>query len=404
MRRLAVSLLALTLATPALAEIDISAQIGKTGITKTLTTLESLSRPSTEAEIFAIGGLRFLAGIERALQLQWRTGMDQAAGDAGDQLGIPLLRLPIPPNPAPDPFSGAMVSQLFSDLDSDMQAARTALASLPPGKEFGLELTFSDIWFDVNMNGTRDTSEEALLLLGPQLMGWQWTDPDPAAPPLVVRFDAADAAWLSAYTHVLSGVANTILTYDPAASIDRALATKVAFGQTPEPEYPSYFNFEDFADAFAMLEGAVNQPPDAARATAAKGHFLAMIADNRRFWAAVATETDNALEWIPNDKQTSALGITLPPGTGDTWLGVLADGEALLQGRLLIPYWRGAAGQGLNLARMFDDPAPMSITGWFQGWAAVPYLEKGPVIDGASLSQFEALMGGDAGLMMVFLN
>lgn len=391
----------LALATPAAAD-GLSAEIGADGIAATLDRLKAQPEPALE-DLFAIGGLQFLSGIERALQLQWRTGMDQAAGDIGGALGLPLLRLPLPPNPRPQPFRGALVTELFTQIDADMQAARAALATLPEGEDFALDLSFADLWFDVNADGARDPNESALLLLGPQLLGWQWQDPDPAAPPLVIRFDAADAAWLAAYTHVLSGIANTILAYDPAASIDRVLAAKAAFGVTPVPEY-GYFDFEDFADAFAMLEGAVNQPPDATRARAAKGHFLAMIAENRRFWALVAAETDNDREWIPNDAQTSALGLTLPPGTGDTWLGVLADGEALLQGRLLIPYWRGAAGQGLNLARMFDEPAPVSVTGWLQGWAAVPYLEPGPVIDSDSFRRFEAMMGGNAGLMMVWLN
>lgn len=397
-----IALLALlALAAPATAQ-TLSQEIGANGIAPTLARLEAQPEPALE-DIFAIGGLHFLSGIERALQLQWRTGMDQAAGAAGDTLGVPFLRLPLPPNPAPEPFQGALLSQLFAGLDADMRAARTALATLPEGEEFGLELSFSDLWFDVNANGTRDAQEEALLIVGPQLMGWQWQDPDPAAPPLVVRFDAADAAWLTAYSHLLSGIANTILTYDPAAGIDRALAAKAAFGPTPGPK-PEYFDFESFADAFAMLEGAVNQPPDAARAKAAKDHFLSVITENRRFWTLVAREVDNDREWLPNDAQTSALGFTLPPGTGDTWQGVLADGEALLQGRLLLPYWRGPEGQGINLGRMFDAPAPMSITGWIQGWAAVPYLEQGPVVTSDSLRRFEALMGGDAGLMMVWLN
>ena len=402
MRTLAVSLLALTLASPVAAQ-TLSQEIGANGIAPTLARLKAQPEPALE-DLFAIGGLHFLSAVERALQTQWRTGSDQVTGNAGDMLGLPFLRLPVPPNPAPEPFNGAVITQLFTDIDADMAAARTALAALPEGEEFGLDLTFSDLWFDVNMNGSREPEEDAMTILGPQLLGWQWQERDPATPPLTVRFDAADAAWLMAYTHVLSGTANTILAYDPAASIDRVLATRAAFGLTPPPEYSMYFVFETFADAFAMLEGAVNQKPDAARAKAAKDHFLAMIAENRRFWAAVKAETDNDREWIPNDSQTSALGIVLPPGTGDTWLGVLADGEALLQGRLLIPYWRGGAGQGLNLGRMFDEPAPISITGWIQGWSAVPYLEKGPVIDSTSFRQFEALMGGNAGLMMVFLN
>lgn len=394
----------LALATPAAAQ-TLSAEIGTNGIAPTLTRLKAQPEPALE-DIFAIGGLHFLGAVERALQLQWRTGADQVTGNAGDALGLPFLRLPVPPNPSPEPFQGALISQLFADIDTDMQSARTALATLPQGEEFGLELTLSDLWFDINLNGARDPEEDALAVLGPQLLGWQWQERDPAAPPITIRFDAADAAWLTAYTHVMSGVANTVLAYDPAASIDRVIASRIALKVAqPDPgDYSFDASFGQFLDAFAMLEGAVNQPPDAARAKAAKDHYLAMIAENRRFWTLVATETDNDREWVPNDTQASALGFNLPPGTGDTWLGVLADGEALLQGRLLLPYWRGPEGQGINLGRMFDEAAPISITGWIQGWAAVPYLEKGPVIDSTSFRQFEALMGGDAGLMMVFLN
>lgn len=394
----------MVLATPAAAQ-TLSQEIGTNGIAPTLARLKAQPEPALE-DIFAIGGLHFLGAVERALQLQWRTGADQVAGNAGDTLGLPFLRLPVPPNPAPEPFQGALITQLFSDIDADMAAARTALAILPEGEEFGVELSFSDLWFDINLNGTRDPEEGALTILGPQLLGWQWQTPDPAAPPLTIRFDAADAAWLTAYTHVMSGVANTILAYDPAASIDRVIAARAALN-VAQPS-PDDFNldasFGQFLDAFAMLEGAVNQQPDAARAKAAKDHFLAMITENRRFWTLVALEADNDREWVPNDAQTSALGFSLPPGTGDTWLAVLADGEALLQGRVLIPYWRGPDGQGINLGRMFDAPAPISITGWAQGWAAVPYLDQGPVVNSTSLRQFEALMGGNAGLMMVFLN
>ncbi len=394
----------LALATPAAAQ-TLSAEIGANGIAPTLARLKAQPEPALE-DIFAIGGLHFLGAVERALQLQWRTGADQVAGNAGDTLGLPFLRLPVPPNANPEPFQGALISQLFTEIDADMAAARTALATLPEGEDFALDLSFADLWFDVNLNGAREADEGALAILGPQLLGWQWQTPDPAAPPLTIRFDAADAAWLTAYTHVMSGVANTVLAYDPATSIDRVIAARAALkvAQPSSDDFNFDASFGQFLDAFAMLEGAVNQPPDIARAKAAKDHFLAMITENRRFWSLVAEESDNDREWVPNDRQTSALGLTLPPGTGDTWLGVLADGEALLQGRLLIPYWRGPDGQGINLGQMFDEPAPISITGWAQGWAAVPYLEQGPTISATSFRQFEALVGGNAGLMMVFLN
>ena len=397
--------LVLALAAPAAAE-TLSTEIAAKGLAATETRLAALAAPSPD-ETFALAAVSFLSGIEHALQTQWRYGMDQAMGSAGDELGLPFLRLPVPPNPSAEAFSGATVTTLFTGVRSDMEAAIALLSGLPAGTEVSLELAFSDLWFDVNANAARDPGEDAYTLIGPQLLGWSYTEPAPGQTLPTIHFDTADGAWLSAYAHLLAGTAETILAYDPAVAIDRALAARIALKVAP-PGSGGEWNFDasfgQFMDAFAMLEGAVNQPPKSESAHAAKAHFLAMIEDNRRFWAAVATETDNDREWIPNDAQTSALGLVLPPGTGNVWLGVLADAEALLTGRLLLPYWRGPEGQGINLGRMFDDPAPMSITGWVQGWAAVPYLEQGPVISSANLNQFEALMGGDAGLMMVFLN
>lgn len=403
----AVALLALAAATPAAADLSLSQAIGQDGIAATLARLDALDPTPGPEEHFAKAGLRFLIGIESALQLQWRTGMDQAAGNAGDVLGLPMLRLPLPPNPAPEPFSGALVTRLFADLDAGMDRARQDLATLPEGSDFGLEIAFDDLWFDVNANGNRDPEEAAGALLGPQLMGWQWQNRDPAQPLPVIRFDTADAAWLTAYTHLLSGLSNTILAYDPAAAIDRVLSARKAIGVAP-PNSGDPWDFDSsfgqFADAFAMLEGAVNAEPDVARAQAAKAHFLATIAQNRRFWTLVAQETDNDREWVPGEGQTSALGFDLPPGTGDVWQAVLADGEALLTGRVLLPYWRGPAGQGVNLGRLFDTPRPISVTGWIQGWAAAPYIEPGPRVSADSLRRFEELMRGNAALMAVFLN
>ena len=60
---------------------------------------------------------------------------------------------------------------------------------------------------------------------------------------------------------------------------------------------------------------------------------------------------------LPNDKQQSALGLTLPPGTGAVWLSVLEDAEALLKGTKLAPYWRQRGGWG-EYRQDFQRSAP----------------------------------------------
>lgn len=382
-------------ASPA-AALDLSAEIATNGIQGTITTLESLSREKTPEELFTLGGLHFLGALETALQARWRVGVSESLAI------LPVMRLTVPPNPTPAPLDPAFVTSLFTDLSARMDAARTPLQAIPAGADFGVEIDFADLWFDIDANGTRGEGEDAATVLGPILMGWQWDSRDPATPLPVVRFDAADAAWLAAYTHLLQGISNTILAYDPTDAIARVLAANAAM--QPMAQQSEYFDIGTFVDTSAMLIGALEQEPDAARLATAHAHFLHMIAENRRFWTLVVKETDNAREWVPNDNQQSALGIALPPGTGSTWMAVLSDGEALLNGKALIPYWRVADGRGINLRRLFLEPGPIDLIGWFQGFAAVPYLEEGRTITGQNWMAFEQMMAGDTVLMTLFLN
>lgn len=387
--------LLLLAAAPAAAQ-DISAEIAGTGLAATEARLASLPAP-TEADRFALGGIRFLRAVEATFQTRYRTGMSDPTGT------IPFLRLD--QGAAPDAsFAPGDVAALFTAAATGMAAAREPLADLATGPEFALTIRLGDLWFDVNADATRTPDEDLMALLGPSLLGWRWFDRDPATPAPTITFDRADAAWLSAYTHLLEGVSEVILAYDPTDALTRAATARDGMRAISPPYAEEFFVITPFVDAVWVMLDALDQQPDAARLSKAQAHFLSMVADNRSFWAAVESETDNTAEWLPNDRQTSALGLTLPPGTGATWLSVLADGEALLKGEKLIPYWRLGDGAGVNLARMFTDPAPIDVKDWIQGTGALPYLEKGDTITPESWRQFEAMMGGDAMLMSLWLN
>lgn len=387
--------LLLLAAAPAAAQ-DISAEIAGTGLAATEARLAALPAP-TEADRFALGGIRFLRAVEATFQTRYRTGMSDPTGT------IPFLRLD--QGAAPDAsFAPGDVAALFTAAATGMAAAREPLADLATGPEFALTIRLGDLWFDVNADATRTPDEDLMALLGPSLLGWRWFDRDPATPAPTIIFDRADAAWLSAYTHLLEGLSEVILAYDPTDALTRAATARDGMRAISPPYAEEFFVITPFVDAVWVMLDALDQQPDAARLSKAQAHFLSMVADNRSFWAAVESETDNTAEWLPNDRQTSALGLTLPPGTGATWLSVLADGEALLKGEKLIPYWRLGDGAGVNLARMFADPAPIDVKDWIQGTGALPYLEKGDTITPESWRQFEAMMGGDAMLMSLWLN
>ena len=390
-----------TLTATAKAE-TISAEIGASGLIATESRLAEMPAP-TDADRFALGGVRFLRSVEQALQLRWQTGLS-------DQLSmLPFLRLPIPENPSPLAFDPTAIATLFKSVSFGMDAARAPLSEIAPNADFGVEISFKDIWFDINSNATRDQGEDMLDVMGPMIMGWAWDERDPATPAPVIRFDGADAAWLSAYTHLLGGLSDMILAYDPTAPLTRITDARTAMSKlgviTPDPIFGMGGGASmDAVDYFAMILATLNQTPDKARMLSAQTHLLAMVADNRRFWADVATETDNDKEWIPKDGQTSAMGLDLPLGTGPMWLGVLSDVEALLKGDKLIPFWRIDGPAGVDIAAMFTDPRAIDVAAWIQGEGAVPYLKQGILISPQSLTQFDAMMSGETMLFTLYLN
>jgi hypothetical protein len=388
------------LATPAFSDTDYSAEIARSGLAATESRLAALPVP-TDADRFALGGVRFLGAIEQVLQTRWQTGMTD------DLRLLPIFRLPIDENPSPPPFDPTVISTAFRDLSAAMDTARAPLSAIPETSDFGVTIRLADLWFDVNANRSRDAGEDVLDIAGPVLFGWEWEQRDPAAATPSIRFDSADAAWLSAYTHLLGGISDVVLAYDPTDAITRVTDTRAALAalRVNRPaDFDLNASFGDFADAVLALTRALDQQPDAARLASAHTHFLDMIAENRLFWSRVATETDDRAEWLPNASQTSALGLALPPDTGAMWLAVLTEAEAALKGDTLIPYWRLDDQAGVNLAKMFTDPAPIDLIGWIEGADALPYLQKGPLMTGESWSRFGAMMGGQAMMLTFYLN
>lgn len=392
------ALFALLAAAPAHAE-TLSAEIGRTGLTATEARLSALPSPSDD-ETLALGAVQFLRAIEGSFQTRWTYGMTDRSGM------LPLLRLPLDDNPAPTAFDSKVIAQIFTEAEAGLAAAITTFAKLPDTSPAAVDLALADLWFDVNQNTTREQGEGLEDIIGSFTTGLP--EAGAAQPTLPsIRFDIADAAWASAYAHLLSGVANAVLAYDPSEPIARILEARLKlaeFGPPPPSFLTGQSQIPDEIDMIAMILAALDQQPDTARAAAAHQHFLAMIEDNRRFWRLVDLETDNTREWLPNPRQTAALGLPLPPETGATWLAVLTEAEAALKGEKLIPYWRAGDKGGVNLQQVFLDPRPVDVAGWIQGWAATPYMQAGPLMTTTAWDQFAGMMTGDAMLFALWLN
>lgn len=397
MKRLLVCLLGL-LPLPATAQ-GISAEIGQSGIAATRDRLAALTAPD-DAERFALGGLLFLGGVEDALQARYAHAFSPELGV------IPVLRLTVPENPAPEPFRADLVAEIFAGLTADMAAARAQLAAIPEGSDFGLELRPADLWFDIDGNGARGAGEDFYDVLGMALFGGTRFDPA-GLDAITIRFDLADSRWLQAYAALVEGVAEVVLAFDPTVAIAEVMQAKrdLAAINDGQPMFNALdMNLGSFVDTAAAIQRALAQQPDRARAARALERLGEVVRFNRDFWRLSGLETDDRNEWIPNPAQHSALGLEMPDGAGAQWLAVLADAERLLQGELLLPYWRLSEGAGLNLRRMFEDPRPVDLFAWVQGIGALPYAEAGTRIDSQSWRAFDRMMQGRGMLFAVFFN
>ena len=375
---------------------SLSGEIAAKGLKATEERLAALPDP-TPTDLFALAGLHFLSGVESALQLRWQTGL------TADWSELPILRLPIPQNPNARPFTGADLQTLLTGIDAEMDNSRAALEWLGD-QEFQLEIAVGDLWFDINMNGARDQGEDVSSVAGLTL-GTGRGGADMIAP--TIKFDTADAAWLTAYTHLLSAFTDVALAYDTPAAVDRVAtaAAKMAEFHGTTPANSAYdMMFGDQVDRVTIILNALASQPDAARGASAHDHLLQMIAHNQRFWKLVAMETDNASEWIPNEQQVSGLGLNMPPGTGERWQAVLADAEGILTGKLLVPHWRYGAEAGIDVSLMFKDPPAVDLVTMIQGEGFLPYVRKGPQASAQSWWDFETLVWGDSLLFAVFLN
>ncbi|MEL7240155.1 MAG: hypothetical protein AAGK78_14960, partial [Planctomycetota bacterium] len=200
---------------------------------------------------------------------------------------------------------------------------------------------------------------------------------------LAVDFDDADVHWLRAYTHVLSGMLDFALAHDAQRWFDHCghllLANpKLEFDFLPR-QAGVQIGFSSLVDVIAAIHLMQFPVHDADQLKKSREHFLAAIASSRQTFATAREETDDAAEWIPSGRQTAVFpGIEVTDDIIEAWLMTLDDGEALLNGEKLIPFWRGTAPPvgkprvGVNLRRVFEEPRDLDLILWTQGTAAAP--------------------------------
>lgn len=351
--------------------------------------------PGDAETAFALGGVRFLRAIETIMQTRY-------ANYSGALPLLPGMRNELPVNPE-GRFDPAFLENAMAGALTHLAGAEASLQDAI-GEDFTMDLQLGDLWFDINANGAREDWEGVLAL-----MATLGAEPDEAFDG-VIRFDTADADWLKAYVHVVSGMAEITLAVDPTPAITAVYEGRSQLEAMGPLTGLGFIGDDTVPDTVAAILLTLRGVPDATRTRAAHAHFKAMIAHNRAFWSLVGEETDNDHEWLPNADQTSAFGVEVDAGTAERWQGVLTEIDAILDGELLVPYWRfgfpeaGSEGVGVNIARLMQSPGDMDLLLWVQGAGAAPYLETGEIASMAAWQQFAMMTRGDSLMLAVWFN
>jgi hypothetical protein len=363
--------------------------------------------PADDEARFALGAVQFLQALERLGQNFYRHGLTNAGNSVVGLAGLPFVRIPVPPNPAPEQLTYERLRAILADFVGDLAEAERTLAAIDD-TTIALPLNIGLIRLDLNGDGSA-SPEEALWQVFRQVAGAQWLDAQ-AADQLQTDFDASDVPWLRGYCHLLMGMAQFPLAHDWQAAFEATFHTLFPEAGLPSARLnkgpsaaPGIASMAGIADLVAFLH--LNHWPvvEPARMASALSHFESVVVLSRDNWRRILAETDDGREWIPNPRQSGVLPtMQVSEEQIEAWLLFLDQLDGLLKGEKLLPHWR--FDQGINVRRMFLEPTTFDIVLLIQGSAALPYLEKGELTTADTRRRIVTLFGGDFFRYAVWFN
>jgi hypothetical protein len=358
------------------------------------------ANPTDDRARFGLGITQFLQAYEHVGQSLYRYGLRTERSFVRP---APEIRELWPQNPKPEMIDHAAARKIVQTFVDDMNRAEATLAVV---KDERVKLPIQMASIKIDLFGLERPLNAGFLFQ--QFGGVNM--PADQLENFVIAFDRGDVVWLRGYCHFLAAVGEVLLAVD-----SQSLFECTAHLLFEDVETPNTFLIEDrepfdtvqsfswnsrvVSDLIATIHLLLRFPvkePD--RLKVAHKHLLAMCQMSREMWVNFSAETDDDNEWIPNSKQTGVLGVPVTADMIKTWLATVAEAELVLEGKRLVPFWRGTqADRGINLKRVFYESTDIDIPLWLQGTAATPYLEKGPLtkfIEPEMIGRIDRQFGG----------
>jgi hypothetical protein len=348
------------------------------------------ANPSDANAVQALGFMQMAQAVETLGQGLYRYGLVTPRG-----MLIPILRLPVPNNPAPEKLDYAKLRAVYVRFLADLAKAEATLARVPASGDIKFVLNLGNIKLDLKGGSRAEELEpfgKILIALGMRGEMTSWK----------VAFDRADGTWLRGYTHVLSSFLEFVLAYDwqdtygatahhffmGARDADNPLHRMDSGHPSISRDSPA------LVDAVALIHLVRWPLAEPERMKRAHGHLKQVVALSRQTWREVMAETDDDREWLPNPRQKSR-AVTIGEVTDarvTAWLQVMDEFDALLDGRKLLAHWR--FNNGIDMKAFFEQPRAFDLVLWATGHGATPYLKEGPLVSSETTRQWQMLFGG----------
>lgn len=358
---------------------------------------------------YGLAMIQFLQGLERLSQSLHKHDLNS---EAGALAGIPVLRLPVPPNENPQEISYDDTRQILQTWVNDLVRVEATLAEIRD-ENIQLPLRLGRVRLDVNGDG-QAADDETFWQLFATVARLGNVDPNEAdieVPELVIGFDRGDVHWMRGYCHLLAGVSEIALAYDSQELFERTAHLFFPRVNTPHAYLqtgPKLFDLgsgPDIMDLIAFIHLLNFEVKEPDRMTTALKHFESMVDQSFESWKFIEAEEDSHYEWVPNPSQASVLpNVRVTQEMIDAWKMVMTDVKAVLAGEKLIPFWRDNGALGVNVRRVFTEPQRFDLVLWVQGTGATPYLEEGNMIDTTDWARINNAFRGQFFFFAIWFN
>lgn len=344
---------------------------------------------------FALGFLHFIDGVENLMQGFYKYGLNS---ETGQQLSIPFLRLPVPPNPKPEKVTGDQVRRLLDEFYRKMALVDSVLGTIS-NKKFKTKVNLGYIRMDYDANGKIEQEEYFHVVYTFYNRNAQKFFKKEI--PFPIQFDNGDAYWLRGYANLLMGLVDFFLTFDGSPIFEYGGHMFFKNADTP---YQKLINSElensrrnrdsQFLDIIAMIHAFRLKPIAPQRSQRARKHLLKVIELSKKTWKLIEAEKDNDLEWLPNAKQTSVTETKITQEMITGWHEFLEEATLILDGKKLIAHWR-IEDKGINLKKFFNNPPVLDPIMIVHGAGIIPYLEKGTFTSKNTWRRLQTIFRGD---------